>query len=119
MGGNDADPTYQEVCSDKTGHVEVVQVTFDDEIVSYQDLLQLFWDHHDPTSWDAQRGDTGSQYRAVIFAHGEEQLALAEQSKADLVNSGKYDRPIVTLIRPAGQFFRAEEYHQHYYTKQD
>src|SRR5215471_9317332 len=98
MGGSLRDPTYQDVCTDRTGHAEVVQVEFDPAQVSYQELLRVFWDNHDPTTLNRQGPDVGTQYRSVIFFHTPEQEDAAKQSKEALVESGKYRRPIVTEI---------------------
>jgi peptide-methionine (S)-S-oxide reductase len=117
-GGQTENPTYHDVCSHTTGHAEVVEVTYDPERVSYEDLLDVFWGKHDPTQLNRQGWDIGDQYRSVIFVHDEEQRAAAERSKAGLDASGRYRKPIVTLIEPAPTFYRAEEYHQRYLEKQ-
>ncbi len=117
MGGTLADPTYQDVCTDRTGHAEVVQVEFDPAQVSYQDLLRVFWENHDPTTLNRQGPDVGTQYRSVIYFHTPEQEAAAQASKDALAKSGVYRRPIVTEIQPAANFWRAEEYHQQYLEK--
>lgn len=117
MGGKLKDPTYQDVCTDRTGHAEVVQVEFDPSEVSYQELLRIFWDNHDPTTLNRQGPDTGTQYRSVIFYHTPEQEAAAKASKEALAKAGRYKRPIVTEIVPAPEFWRAEEYHQQYLEK--
>jgi peptide-methionine (S)-S-oxide reductase len=117
-GGTLENPTYEDVCSHTTGHAEVVQVTYDPERVSYEGLLDVFWEKHDPTQLNRQGWDIGDQYRSVIFFHDDEQRLAAEQSKATLDRSGRYRRPIVTLIEPARTFYRAEEYHQRYLEKQ-
>jgi peptide-methionine (S)-S-oxide reductase len=117
MGGKLKDPTYQDVCTDRTGHAEVVQVEFDPSQVSYEELLRTFWDNHDPTMLNRQGPDTGTQYRSVIFYHTPEQEAAAKASKVALEKSGRYKRPIVTEIVPAPEFWRAEEYHQQYLEK--
>lgn len=116
-GGHTINPTYREVCSDLTGHAEVVQVTFDPAVTSYETLLDLFWTMHDPTQLNRQGPDVGRQYRSVIFYHGDAQKAAAEESKAKLEESGKFRGPIVTQIVPAVPFYRAEEYHQRYLEK--
>ena len=116
-GGTKVDPTYDEVCSDKTGHAESVLVEFDPKKVSYEKLLDVFWNEHDPTELNRQGPDVGTQYRSVIFYHDEKQKAAALASKAALENSHRYSKPIVTEILPAGPFYRAEEYHQRYYEK--
>jgi peptide-methionine (S)-S-oxide reductase len=117
MGGALRDPTYKDVCTDRTGHAEVVQVEFDPAQVSYDDLLGVFWENHDPTTLNRQGPDVGTQYRSAIFYHTPEQQAAAQASKDALAKSGKYRRPIVTEIVPAPEFWRAEEYHQQYLEK--
>lgn len=117
MGGTLEDPTYHDVCTDRTGHAEVVQVEFDPAQVSYSDLLQVFWDNHDPTTLNRQGPDVGTQYRSVIFYHTPEQKIAAEASKQELAKSGRFRRPIVTEIVPAPIFWRAEDYHQQYLEK--
>jgi peptide-methionine (S)-S-oxide reductase len=116
-GGDTADPTYKDVCTDETGHAEVVQVTFDPAKISYKQLLDAFWGLHDPTQVNRQGPDFGSQYRTAIFFHTPEQEADAKASKAALDASKKFKRPIATEITPAGKFYRAEEYHQRYLEK--
>jgi peptide-methionine (S)-S-oxide reductase len=116
-GGTTENPTYEDVCSHQTGHAEVVEVQFDPGEVSYQQLLDVFWRNHDPTTRNRQGPDIGSQYRSVIFYHSPEQKAAAEASKAELEKSGRFRRPIVTEIEPAPTFYRAEEYHQQYLAK--
>lgn len=116
-GGRKENPTYEEVSSGTTGHVEAVQVIYDPAKVSYQKLLDVFWRQIDPTDAGGQFVDRGTQYRSVIFSHTPEQKALAEKSRADLQRSGRFNKPIVTDILPAGKFYRAEEYHQDYYKK--
>ncbi len=117
LGGHVENPTYQQVCQDNTGHAEVVQITYDPQRISYQELLERFWQLHDPTQKNRQGPDVGSQYRSAIFTHSETQRQQAEASRAALQASGRYDRPIVTEITPASQFYPAEEYHQHYLKK--
>ena len=117
-GGHLPNPTYEDVCTDRTGHAEVVQVTYDPDRVSYDQLLEVFWNSHDPTQLDRQGPDIGSQYRSVIFYHDDEQKAEAEESKARFESLGLLRRPIVTQIVPATPFYRAEEYHQQYLRKQ-
>jgi peptide-methionine (S)-S-oxide reductase len=117
MGGHTRNPTYKEVCTDRTGHAEVVQVEYDPDRVSYDDLLNVFWENHDPTQLNRQGPDVGAQYRTVIFYHTPEQKAVAEASKERLQASGKFKRPVVTEIVPAPEFWRAEEYHQQYLAK--
>ncbi|MGH9804760.1 MAG: peptide-methionine (S)-S-oxide reductase MsrA [Candidatus Acidiferrales bacterium] len=116
-GGTTQNPTYEQVCTDRTGHAEVVQVEFDPAEVSYQDLLELFWGSHDPTQLNRQGPDVGAQYRSAIFFHSPEQEAAARASKEKLAAGGRYRRPIVTEIVPAPAFWRAEEYHQQYLEK--
>ena len=111
-------PTYREVCSHTTGHAEAVLVTFDPEVVTYEQLLEVFWNKHNPTQKNRQGWDIGDQYRSVVFFHDEEQRAAAERSKAELDASGRYRKPVVTLVEPAQTFYRAEEYHQRYLEKQ-
>jgi peptide-methionine (S)-S-oxide reductase len=115
--GHTVSPTYKDVCTDETGHAEVVQVTFDPARVSYEKLLEEFWLMHDPTQMNRQGPDFGKQYRSAIFFHSPEQEAIAKKSKAALEASGKFKRPIATEITPAGTFYRAEEYHQRYLEK--
>ncbi len=116
-GGTTKNPTYDDVCSDQTGHAEVVEVEFDPAQVSYTQLLDTFWNNHDPTTRDRQGPDVGSQYRSVVFYHSPEQKAAAEAKKEELDKSGRFRRPIVTRIEPAPPFYRAEEYHQQYLKK--
>ncbi|UAT30686.1 peptide-methionine (S)-S-oxide reductase MsrA [Bacillus badius] len=116
-GGHTENPTYEEVCSDQTGHYEAVQITFDPAVFPYEKLLQLFWQQIDPTDAGGQFNDRGLSYRTAIFYHDEEQKAMAEASKAKLAASGRFSKPIATEILPAGPFYRAEERHQHYYKK--
>ncbi len=117
MGGTLRNPTYQDVCTDRTGHAEVVQVEYDPSQVSYDELLNVFWENHDPTTLNRQGPDVGTQYRSVIFFHTPHQEAAAKASKERLQSSGKDRRPIVTEIVPAAEFWRAEEYHQQYLEK--
>ena len=116
-GGHFRNPTYDAVCSDETGHAEAVQVEYDPSIVSYEKLLDVFWNSHDPTQWHRQGPDIGSQYRSAVFYHNEEQKKAAIASKEKLEKSGKYKKPIVTEIMPASTFYKAEEYHQKYWLK--
>ncbi|HEX4204724.1 MAG TPA: peptide-methionine (S)-S-oxide reductase MsrA [Ktedonobacteraceae bacterium] len=116
-GGDFKNPTYRDVCSDKTGHAETVEVEYDPDQVSYEQLLKVFWDNHNPTTLNRQGPDFGSQYRSVIFYHTPEQQAAAIAAKEQLEKSGKFKRPIVTQIVPATQFYRAEDYHQRYLQK--
>lgn len=117
-GGHVPNPTYEQVCTGETGHAETVQITFDPDQVTYQELLDIFWRNIDPTTEDAQFADQGTQYRTAIFYHSEEQKKLAQASKDKLAASGKFKSPIVTEIVPAAVFYRAEEYHQDYFKKQ-
>ena len=116
-GGRMDRPTYEDVCTDTTGHAEAVQVEYDPAQVSYQQLLDVFWKNHDPTTPNRQGPDHGTQYRSVIFYHSPEQKAAAESSKQELDKSGKFRRPIVTEIVPATTFWKAEDYHQQYLEK--
>ena len=116
-GGTTTNPTYRDVCSHTTGHAEVVEVEYDPARVSYDDLLSVFWQEHDPTQLNRQGPDVGDQYRSVIFYATPEQRAAAEASKQRLEQSHKYRRPIVTQIVPAETFYRAEDYHQQYLEK--
>ncbi|MBI3026937.1 peptide-methionine (S)-S-oxide reductase MsrA [Candidatus Woesearchaeota archaeon] len=116
-GGNFKNPSYEDVCSGKTGHAETVQVKYEPKQVSYEKLLEVFWNVHDPTQWQRQGPDIGSQYRSAIFHHNEEQKKAALKSKEKLGKSGRYKKPIVTEIVPAKEFYRAEEYHQRYWEK--
>ena len=116
-GGRLKDPTYEDVCTGQTGHAEAVQVEYDTSIVSYDELLNIFWENHDPTTLNRQGPDVGSQYRSAIFFHNTEQEYAANASKEKFQNSGIYNKKIVTEIKPASQFYRAEEYHQRYYEK--
>ncbi|MGH9440824.1 MAG: peptide-methionine (S)-S-oxide reductase MsrA [Thermoanaerobaculia bacterium] len=116
-GGRLPNATYKDVCSGTTGHAEVVEVEFDPSKVSYDDLLNVFWENHDPTTLNRQGPDVGEQYRSAIFFHTPEQQAAATASKEKLRASGKFPRPIVTEITPASEFYRAEDYHQQYLEK--
>ncbi|MCS4537785.1 MAG: peptide-methionine (S)-S-oxide reductase MsrA [Thaumarchaeota archaeon] len=118
MGGSLKNPTYKDVCTDMTGHAEVVQVEYDPSKLSYEELLDVFWSIHDPTTMNRQGPDIGTQYRSAIFVHNKNQEAAARASKTKLQNSGKSKRDIVTAIEPALEFYKAEEYHQQYYEKQ-
>lgn len=117
MGGHVENPTYRQVCTDATGHAEVVHVEYDPQRISYEQLLDTFWDVHDPTQVNRQGPDYGSQYRSAVFYHTPGQQAAAEKSKAALEESGRLSRPVATEITPAGTFWRAEEYHQQYLEK--
>lgn len=116
-GGTTEHPTYREVCSHKTGHAEAVRVEYDTETVSYEELLAAFFSMHDPTQWNRQGPDIGSQYRSAIFYHTPEQERAARDTVRRLEESGQYRRPIVTQIVAAGPWWRAEDYHQHYFKK--
>src|SRR6478672_11013442 len=117
LGGTMRNPTYRDVCTGRTGHAEVVRVTYDPARISYNDLLRVFWENHDPTTLNRQGPDVGEQYRSAIFVHSPEQEAAATASKARLEASGRFRRPIVTQVLPATSFWRAEEYHQQYLAK--
>ncbi len=114
-GGTKDNPTYEDVCTDKTGHAEVVRVEYDPDRISYRDLLDIFWKSHDPTQLNRQGPDIGTQYRSVIFVHDDEQRRQAEDSKREA--QARYPRPIVTEIEPADRFWPAEDYHQRYLEK--
>ena len=116
-GGFKENPAYDEVCSGRTGHLEAVQVHYDPSVISYEQLLEIFWRHIDPTDEGGQFVDRGSQYRSAVFYHDEEQKRLAEKSRDDLTHSGKFTRPVVTQILPLTIFYDAEDYHQDYYRK--
>lgn len=116
-GGKTENPTYKEVCTDRTGHAEVVEIDFDSSQLSYETLVDAFWKLHDPTQVNRQGPDYGTQYRSVIFFHSPEQEQTARASKARLDASGTLRRPVATLIEPAQTFYRAEEYHQQYLAK--
>ena len=116
-GGKTANPTYEDVCTDRTGHAEAVEVTYDPSRVRYEDLLNVFWTNHDPTTVNRQGPDVGEQYRSVIFFHSPAQEATAKASKAHLEAEHRFKRPIATQILAAGPFYRAEDYHQQYLEK--
>lgn len=116
-GGTAADPTYQQVCGGDTGHAEVVQITYDPSQVSYEQLLEVFWKTHDPTTLNRQGNDVGTQYRSVVFYHDSEQQQLAQQYKEKLDATGVYDAPVVTEIAPCEHFYSAEEYHHDYFRR--
>ena len=116
-GGTKENPSYEDVCSGKTGHAEVCQVIYDPSVVSFEHLLEEFWKIHNPTTMNRQGPDVGTQYRSVIFFHTPEQKVAAERSKESLAKSGTYQVPIVTTVEPASLFWRAEEYHQKYFIK--
>lgn len=117
LGGSLKNPTYEDVCSGRTGHAEAVQVEYDPALVSYEDLLDVFWANHNPTTLNRQGPDIGTQYRSAIFFHDPQQQAAAIASKERLQASGKYKNPIVTEITPATEFYAAEDYHQQYLEK--
>jgi peptide-methionine (S)-S-oxide reductase len=116
-GGSLTNPTYRQISTGTTGHAESIQVTFDPAVVSYEELLEVFWQTHDPTTQDRQGNDVGPQYRSVIFYHSDAQKQLAEEYKKKLDDSGEFDGPIVTQIVPFTQFYTAEDYHQNYYNE--
>lgn len=116
-GGFVKNPSYKEVCTGKTGHAEVAQIVFDPAVVSYDDLLQVFWKTHDPTQLNRQGNDVGTQYRSSIFYHNDTQKKQAEYYKGKLEESKAYDQPIVTTIEPLGDFYKAEDYHQNYFSQ--
>ncbi|HJO25853.1 MAG: peptide-methionine (S)-S-oxide reductase [Planctomycetes bacterium] len=116
-GGEAGQASYAEVCAGSTGHAEAVRVEFDPEAVSYEQLLECFWECHDPTTLNRQGPDVGTQYRSAIFFHDESQAEVAGATLEALAASGRYRRPVVTEIVPAGEWFRAEEYHQRYFEK--
>ena len=114
-GGHVANPTYEAVCTGETGHAEVVHIQFDPQVISFKEILDVFWKTHDPTTLNRQGADVGTQYRSVIFYHNDEQKRMAEQSKKEMDQSGYYADPIVTEITPVTNFYEAENYHQDYY----
>jgi len=117
LGGTLENPTYKDVCTGRTGHAEVVQVEYDPAEVTYEQLLDVFWQNHNPTTLNRQGPDVGTQYRSAIFYHNDEQKRIAQASKAEQGASGKFSRPIVTEITPASAFYKAEDYHQRYLEK--
>ncbi len=117
MGGAMENPTYEDVCTNRTGHAEVVQIAYDEEKVSYEKLLGIFWANHNPTTLNAQGPDVGTEYRSVVFFHSTEQEQIAHRSKQMLEESKKWKAPIVTQIVPAVTFYKAEDYHQQYLAK--
>ena len=117
MGGTLANPTYKDVCTDRTGHAEVLQLDFDPVQISYEALLRVFFEIHDPTTLNRQGPDFGKQYRSVIFFHDAAQESAAQKVKGEFDQSGRFSRKIVTQIAPASEFWRAEEYHQRYFEK--
>jgi len=114
-GGQVPHPTYEEVCSGTTGHAECLQIVYDPAVISFDELLEVFWESHDPTTLNRQGNDVGTQYRSAIFYHNEEQREKAEHYKAELIRNKAYDKPIVTEITPFKVFYPAENYHQDYY----
>lgn len=114
-GGDVENPSYEQVCTGTTGHAEVIQLTYNPDLVSYKELLEVFWKTHDPTTLNKQGNDVGTQYRSVIFYHNDEQKELAERYKKELDEAGIFDDPIVTEISPLTNFYKAEKYHQNYY----
>lgn len=116
-GGHTKNPTYEEVCTDKTGHAESVLIEFNPELITYEKLLELFWSIHDPTTLNRQGPDIGSQYRSIVFYHSEEQKNMAINTKDKLEKSKRFSRKIVTEIIPSTVFYKAEEYHQKYFQK--
>ena len=117
IGGQTNNPTYEDVCTDETGHAEAVEVEYDPARVSYKQLLDVFWQEHDPTQLNRQGPDVGSQYRSAIFFHSPAQQTAALASKEALEKSGRYRRPVVTQVLPAVEFYKAEDYHQQYLEK--
>jgi peptide-methionine (S)-S-oxide reductase len=117
MGGKNPDPTYEQVCSGRTGHAEVVQITFDPAVISFRELLEIFFVIHDPTTLNRQGNDVGTQYRSAIFHHSPEQQKTAKEVIAAFTRDKVYDNPIVTEIAPAGPFYVAEDYHQEYFAR--
>jgi peptide-methionine (S)-S-oxide reductase len=116
-GGDTKNPTYKDICTGTTNHAECLQITFNNAILSYEELLKIFWETHDPTTPNRQGNDVGTQYRSIIFYHNENQLSIAEQYKATLNANISFKNPIVTLIEPATTFYKAEDYHQNYYNE--
>ena len=115
MGGTVPNPSYEEVCTGTTGHAECLQIVYDPRVITYDELLEVFWESHDPTTLNRQGNDIGTQYRSAIFYHNEEQRQKAAHYKAELDKQGAYPNPIVTEITEAGTFYPAEDYHQNYY----
>lgn len=115
MGGTLKDPSYKDVCMGQTGHAEVCQITYNPNIISFEELLEVFWKTHDPTTLNRQGGDIGTQYRSAVFYHNATQKQIAESIKNDLSQSGAFDAPIVTTFEPLSVFYKAENYHQDYF----
>ena len=116
-GGTVPQPTYKQVCSGTTGHAEVVQVTFDNDVIAFRDILDVFFTTHDPTTLNRQGADVGTQYRSAIFTHSDDQRQIAEQAIREITQAGIWDDPIVTEIAPLGTFYPAEDYHQEYFER--
>jgi peptide-methionine (S)-S-oxide reductase len=116
-GGSKANPTYEEVCTGRTGHAEAVQVTFDPDVISYEDLLHVYFETHDPTTLNRQGADIGTQYRSAIFYHDDEQKQTAERVIQEINDSKQYDSPVVTEVTPASEFYVAEDYHMDFYNR--
>ena len=116
-GGTVVDPTYQQVCTGTTGHAEVIQITFDPEVITYEEILRVFFTTHDPTTLNRQGADIGTQYRSAIFYHSDEQKAIAEKVMSEISAAGIWNDPIVTELTPFSTFYRAEDYHQEYFRK--
>ncbi len=116
-GGDNPNPTYKDVCTGTTNHAECLQITFDNSILPYEDLLKIYWETHDPTTLNRQGNDVGTQYRSVIFYHSDEQKNIAEDYKKTLDASGVFTNPIITLIQPTVEFYKAEDYHQNYFNE--
>lgn len=114
-GGDTKDPTYKDICTGTTNHAECLQITYDPAAVTFSELLKIFWETHDPTTPNRQGNDAGTQYRSIIFYHDENQRKLAEDYKTQLSKNGTFSKPIVTIIEPFTQFYKAEGYHQNYY----
>ena len=117
IGGETENPTYKEVCTGRTGHAEAIELSFDPEVITYQQLVELFWRVHNPTQMNRQGPDRGTQYRSAIFYHSDEQRQIATRSRDKLDASNAYRKPIATEITPTSTFYRAEEYHQRYFEK--
>lgn len=114
-GGSVKNPTYKEVCTGTTGHAEVAQITYDPAVISFKEILEVFWQTHDPTTLNRQGNDVGTQYRSAVFYHNDEQKRIAQYYKKELDASGAFDQPIVTEITPLGKYYKAEDYHQNYF----
>lgn len=115
-GGKVKNPTYREVCTGETGHAEVIQITIDPAVISFRELLEVFWETHDPTTLNRQGADVGTQYRSVVFYHSPQQKEIAEKYKSELNKENVFNKPVVTEITPFDKFYKAENYHQDYYT---